>query len=103
LQGKLWQGHPTSIIVRTPLVCPFPGIDISVYINQHSFGGGSVTTVTTDATGLAEFDELYILNQVASGYQLIFDADFRVSKRNLQLISMLSMHQRIAYRLPVTP
>lgn len=74
VSGQSVEGHPTVQLVNS-IGMPVPDVEITVYINQNSFGGGSVTTVTTDASGLAEFDELYI-SQVASGYQFIFNADY---------------------------
>ncbi len=74
MAGQAVAGHPAVLLLNS-IGMPVPDVDITVYINQHNFGGGSVTTVTTGANGLAEFDELFLTN-VASGYQLIFDADY---------------------------
>ncbi len=53
----------------------FQGVDITAYINQFSYGGTSTTTVTTDASGIATFDNL-ILEKAAQNYQIIFEIDY---------------------------
>ncbi len=53
----------------------FQGVDITAYINQFSYGGASTTTVTTDASGVATFDNL-ILEKAAQNYQIIFEIDY---------------------------
>ncbi|TVR75374.1 MAG: PKD domain-containing protein [Marinilabiliales bacterium] len=72
--GEAVAGHPTVLLLNS-IGMPVPDVDITVYINQHNFGGGSVITVTTGADGLAGFDELF-LTSAAPGYQLIYDADY---------------------------
>ncbi len=71
--GQPVAGHP-AVLLENSIGMPMEGVDIRVYINQHSFVSGN-TTVQTDANGLAVFDDL-VINKAAENYQLIFDADY---------------------------
>jgi 5-hydroxyisourate hydrolase-like protein (transthyretin family) len=71
--GQPVAGHP-AVLLENSIGMPMEGVDIRVYINQHSFVSGN-TTVQTDANGLAVFDDL-VINKAAENYQLIFDANY---------------------------
>ncbi len=86
IAGQEVEGHPT-VLIQNSIEMPMAGIDITVIINQYNFSAGSTITVTTNADGLAEFDELYI-SRAATGYQLIFSADYQ----GVQNIASASFH-----------
>jgi hypothetical protein len=53
---------------------PIEGAEIVVSLNKHSFASGSTTNVTTNADGIAAFDNLSI-EAASSGYILSFETD----------------------------
>lgn len=53
---------------------PVEGVAVTVTLNKNNFSGGSTAIVTSNASGLAVFDNLSI-NTADTGYQLTFDAD----------------------------
>lgn len=68
-------GHP-AVKLKNAANQAFQGVDVTVYVNQFSFASASEKqTVTTNASGIAVFDEI-VLNTAATGYQLIFDANY---------------------------
>ncbi len=71
--GSALSPSPT-VLLKDGLDNPVPGIDVTVTVNQNSFTGGSTTIVTTDASGLAVFDNL-VLENADTGYELTFDPD----------------------------
>lgn len=67
---------PPAVRITNSVNQGFEGVPVTVYLNQHSFASGPATlTVTTNASGIAEFTGL-IINTAATGYQLIFDAAY---------------------------
>lgn len=53
---------------------PVEGVEVTVTLNKNNFSGGSTSIVTSNASGLAVFDNLSI-NTADTGYQLTFNAD----------------------------
>jgi 5-hydroxyisourate hydrolase-like protein (transthyretin family) len=86
--GQSISGFPV-VSLKNTIGMPVPGVDITVYINQHSFASGTVTA-TTDENGLAGFSNL-VLNTAAVNYQLIFDADLsgvlNISSGNFEVVN----------------
>jgi 5-hydroxyisourate hydrolase-like protein (transthyretin family) len=73
--GQPIEGHPT-VQLANAIGQGYEGVDVTVYLNQYGFASDPTTqTVTTDASGYAEFDQL-VINEAAEGYQLLFDADY---------------------------
>ncbi len=53
---------------------PVANVQVTVTLNKNNFAGGSTAILTSNASGLAVFDNLKI-NTADSGYQMTFDAD----------------------------
>jgi hypothetical protein len=73
LEGYPLAGPP-SVRILDQYDNPISGIDITVTLNQNGFTAGSTSLVTSNALGIAVFDQLFI-DVVAANYQLSFDAD----------------------------
>ena len=86
--GQTVAGFPV-VSLKNTIGMPVPGVDVTVYINQHNFASGTVT-VTTDENGLAGYANL-VLNTAAVNYQLIFDADLsgvmNISSDNFEVVN----------------
>ncbi|MFO7862482.1 MAG: PKD domain-containing protein, partial [Salinivirgaceae bacterium] len=74
IAGEPVQGFPT-IKLQNEFGQGFEGVDVTATINQHEFAATSTTTVTTNASGLAIFDNL-ILETAADNYEIIYDIDY---------------------------
>ena len=74
VDGYPVEGPPAIEVLQTDGVTPITGLDVTASINQNNFTGTSTTTVTTDANGVAVFDQLQP-DQPATGYEITFNTD----------------------------
>ncbi len=63
-----------AVLLEDALGRPVENVDVEVSLNQNNFTGGSTVIVTTDANGLATFDNLRIVT-AADDYQITFSPD----------------------------
>ncbi len=64
-------GPVPQVRVTDSLGAPVTGTVIDVFPNKNSFAAGTTSFATTDSDGVAAFPGL-VINQAASGYQLVF-------------------------------
>lgn len=93
--GEAVAGHPTVQLANS-IGQGYQGVEVTVQLNQHRFDSDPATqTVTTDASGYAEFDQL-VINNAAEGYQLLFDADYsgvlNVSSESFDVVPAAADH-----------
>ena len=70
--GEYIEGPPVVVITNNQ--GPVEGVEVEVSLDTETMLNGT-TVQTTDADGIATFDDL-VINTVASGYELVFNAEF---------------------------
>ncbi len=70
--GEIINPYP-SVTVIDGFEDPVEGVEVTVSLNENSFASGTLT-VTTNASGVAVFDDL-IIEVANTDYQITFDAD----------------------------
>ena len=70
--GEYIEGPPAVVITNNQ--GPVEGVEVEVSLDTETMLNGT-TVQTTDADGIATFDDL-VINTVASGYELVFNAEF---------------------------
>ncbi len=64
---------PPTVLVTDIYANPTSGVQVNVTLNQNTFASGT-TSLSTNTSGLAVFGNL-VINTLATGYQLTFNAD----------------------------